>query len=105
MRDLSPGLEKKLAKIESMVGKTPLLKLDFLMDEKPVCVFAKYEAVNFSGSIKDRMAIKILRHAYTSSALNPGDLIVEATSGTLESLFLQWAPFYNTLSESICRSG
>ena len=93
MRDLSPDLEKKLAKIESMVGKTPLLKLDFLMDEKPVCVFAKYEAVNFSGSIKDRMAIKILRHAYTSSALNPGDLIVEATSGNTGIAFSAMGAF------------
>jgi cysteine synthase A len=93
MRDLSPDLEKKLTKIESMVGKTPLLRLDFLMDEKPVCVFAKYEAVNFSGSIKDRMAIKILRSAYTSSDLNPGDLIVEATSGNTGIAFSAMGAF------------
>jgi len=81
MKEISPELEKKIAKIEAMVGNTPLLRLDFIVDEKPVSVFAKYEAVNFSGSIKDRMAIKILRHAYAKGTLAPGDLIVEATSG------------------------
>jgi len=93
MRELSPEIEEKLARIESMVGNTPLLKLDFVFHNKPVSIFAKYEAVNFSGSIKDRMAIKILRHAYTTGILNPGDLIVEATSGNTGIAFSAMGAF------------
>ena len=78
---IDPSIEEKITRIESMVGNTPLLKLNFLLDAKPVHVFAKYEAVNFSGSIKDRMAIKILRSAYATEKIKQGDLIVEATSG------------------------
>lgn len=81
MLDIDSEIEEKLARIESMVGNTPMLKLRFEVDDKPVHVFAKHEALNFSGSIKDRMAIRILRKAYSSGKLRPGDLIVEATSG------------------------
>jgi cysteine synthase A len=45
-------------------------------------VYAKYEAMNMTGSIKDRMVINILRRAYQTGALKPGDTIVEATSGS-----------------------
>jgi len=81
MTDIDPAIEEKLTRIESLVGNTPLLKLFFIVDGKPCHIFAKYEATNFSGSIKDRMAIRILRHAYQVRRLRSGDLIVEATSG------------------------
>jgi cysteine synthase len=37
--------------------------------------------MNFTGSIKDRMALHILRQAYAEGRIRPGDTIVEATSG------------------------
>src|SRR5215469_17413401 len=37
--------------------------------------------MNLTGSIKDRMALHILRNAYTQGRLGPGDTIAEATSG------------------------
>ncbi|MDE2437411.1 MAG: cysteine synthase family protein, partial [Sphingomonadales bacterium] len=43
--------------------------------------YAKAEHYNLTGSIKDRMALNILRRAYAAGALKPGDTIVEATSG------------------------
>lgn len=44
-------------------------------------VYAKCENYNFTGSIKDRMALCILKEAYRSKAIHPGDHIVEVTSG------------------------
>lgn len=44
-------------------------------------VHAKAEHFNLTGSIKDRMAFGVLRAAYSEGALQPGDRIVEATSG------------------------
>jgi cysteine synthase A len=44
-------------------------------------VFAKAEHLNMTGSIKDRMALHILRRAYADGRLSPGDRIIEATSG------------------------
>jgi cysteine synthase A len=44
-------------------------------------IFAKYEAFNFSGSVKDRIALHILKKSYQLNLLKEGDIIVEATSG------------------------
>ena len=44
-------------------------------------IYAKHEAYNFTGSIKDRMALYILQRAYASGEIAPGDVIAEATSG------------------------
>ena len=44
-------------------------------------VYAKFEIRNFTGSIKDRMALHIMESAYRSGAVQPGDTIAEATSG------------------------
>jgi len=44
-------------------------------------IYAKHEAYNFTGSIKDRMALYILQRAYATGEIEPGDAIAEATSG------------------------
>jgi len=44
-------------------------------------VYVKCEYYNFTGSIKDRMALRILKEAYKSGAIQPDSIIVEATSG------------------------
>ncbi len=72
---------KKLQKLHNFVGNTPLIKLECSIGEKIVSIYAKYEAKNFTGSIKDRMALQILEAAYNLGTISPGDTIVEATSG------------------------
>lgn len=67
--------------IDQLVGNTPLIKLNLAYKNNAVSLFAKLEYFNLSGSIKDRMALEVLRSAYKSGALRKGDLIVEATSG------------------------
>jgi cysteine synthase A len=71
----------KLAAVQSLIGSTPLLQIHYRFHGQPRCLFAKLESMNMTGSIKDRMAAHILRQAYGSGSLKPGDLIVEATSG------------------------
>ena len=64
-----------------MIGNTPLLAVDFSHRGRARTVYAKCEYLNLTGSIKDRMALHILRCAYQDRHLLPGDRIVEATSG------------------------
>jgi len=67
--------------IERLVGNTPLISVNFLYKGHPRTIHAKLEYFNLSGSIKDRMALEVLRCAYKTGALRKGDMIVEATSG------------------------
>jgi cysteine synthase A len=64
-----------------LVGNTPLLAIEFELDGQLRSIHAKLESLNFTGSVKDRMALHILRRGYESGALRHGALIVEATSG------------------------
>jgi cysteine synthase len=64
-----------------LIGNTPLLAIEFTYKGEPRVLYAKYEQVNMTGSIKDRMAIHVLRQAYAQGRIQPGDTIAEATSG------------------------
>lgn len=58
-----------------------MLEVAYLYKGRARRVFAKCEAFNLTGSIKDRMALYILQKAYEQKLIQPGDTIVEATSG------------------------
>lgn len=73
-----PARFRDLARI---IGNTPLLAVDFLFRGRPRTVYAKSEHMNFTGSIKDRMALHVLQTAYARGDIRPGDTIAEATSG------------------------
>src|SRR5258708_17095786 len=64
-----------------MVGNTPLLAVHFRRHGHTHTIYAKAEFLNLTGSIKDRMALHVLREAYRTGELRPGDTIAEATSG------------------------
>jgi len=74
-------LQARLDSVENLVGNTPAFLLTCEWLGETYHVYAKYEIANFTGSIKDRMALHMLKAAYTSGALSPGDTIVEASSG------------------------
>ena len=78
---LDGQLAKRLRMIEVLVGNTPLLEIHCRYHGVHRIVYAKAEHLNLSGSIKDRMALHILRRAYEEGLLKPGDQIAEATSG------------------------
>jgi cysteine synthase A len=67
--------------LERLVGNTPMLAIRFRFRGEPRVIYAKSEQLNMTGSIKDRMALHILRRADSNGSLHPGDTIIEATSG------------------------
>jgi cysteine synthase A len=67
--------------LAALVGNTPLLEIHYYFDGIRRRLFAKYEIMNMTGSVKDRMASHIMARAYESGELRPGDMIVEASSG------------------------
>jgi len=67
--------------ITQLVGETPMLRLKRMVSRSSADVFAKLEYLNPGGSVKDRAAIGIIRHAEQQGKLKPGGMIVEATAG------------------------
>jgi cysteine synthase A len=86
-------IPKKIKKLSRFVGNTPTIKLTCDVDGKIRHIFAKYEAWNYSGSIKDRMALQILKSAYNLGTISEGDTIVEATSGNTGIAFAAMGAF------------
>lgn len=74
-------IQQTLRTLSRLVGCTPLLALDVRFRGEARRIYAKAENFNFTGSIKDRMALHILRKAHEAGALKPGAPIAEATSG------------------------
>jgi cysteine synthase B len=67
--------------IESCVGNTPLVRLQRLPGKTGNVLLAKLEGDNPAGSVKDRPAISMIRHAELRGEIKPGDTLIEATSG------------------------
>ena len=67
--------------IESTIGHTPLVRLQRMLGNPNSVVLAKLEGNNPAGSVKDRPAMSMIREAEARGLINPGDTIIEATSG------------------------
>ncbi len=65
-----------------LVGNTPLLRLGKATDGARATVLAKVEYMNPGGSVKDRIALRMVEAAEESGELKPGGTIVEPTSET-----------------------
>ena len=78
---IDAGVGQRFAALHRLIGNTPLLAIDFLYKGKPRVIYAKQESLNFTGSIKDRMALFIVEGAYRDGTLQPGMRVAEATSG------------------------
>ena len=63
------------------VGNTPLIKIKYKYNGKEKNIYTKLESYNITGSIKDRVALYIIKQAYKEGKLKKGMEIVEATSG------------------------
>ena len=70
--------------VEQLIGKTPLLELCRLEKELelPARVLVKLEKYNPGGSVKDRVALNMIRDAEEKGLLKPGAAIIEPTSGS-----------------------
>ncbi|HSG90540.1 MAG TPA: cysteine synthase CysM [Pseudomonadales bacterium] len=67
--------------VESLVGNTPLVRLQRLPGETGNTVLVKLEGNNPAGSVKDRPALSMIRRAEERGDIRPGDTLIEATSG------------------------
>jgi len=67
--------------IEDFVGNTPLVRLQRLPGETTNTILVKLEGNNPAGSVKDRPAMSMIKHAETRGDIKPGDTLIEATSG------------------------
>ncbi len=63
------------------IGNTPLVKTDRLNPNKKTSIYAKIEGFNPGGSIKDRIALKMIEQAEKENILTKKKIIIEATSG------------------------
>jgi cysteine synthase len=70
----------KFDSILDTIGRTPVVRISALAPRN-VNLFAKLEAFNPMGSVKDRLAIGVIEAAERSGALKPGQTVIEATSG------------------------
>lgn len=67
--------------LESLVGNTPLVRLQRLPGDTSNVILAKLEGNNPAGSVKDRPALSMIKHAEARGEIQPGDTLIEATSG------------------------
>lgn len=67
--------------ITSLIGETPIVKLNNIADENSADIYVKLEFMNPGSSVKDRIAIAMVEAAEKSGELKAGDTIIEPTSG------------------------
>ena len=67
--------------ISSLIGKTPMLKINRMTGPEDADVYAKLEMFNIGGSVKDRAALTLIEFAEASGELTKDKTIIEATSG------------------------
>src|SRR5690606_18991430 len=67
--------------VVELIGNTPLVRLNRVTEGIDALVLAKVEYVNPGGSVKDRIALRMVEEAERTGQLRPGGTIVEPTSG------------------------
>ena len=67
--------------IEDYVGHTPLVRLQRLPGDTSNVILGKLEGDNPAGSVKDRPALSMIQEAESRGDIQPGDTLIEATSG------------------------
>ena len=67
--------------IDKLIGNTPMIKINYEYEGKQGSIYSKLEFYNYSGSIKDRIALYIIQKEKENGKLNDGQPIIEVTSG------------------------
>ena len=72
-----------MEKVTEQIGNTPLVRLNKLPQSLGIeaTVYAKLEYFNAGGSVKDRIALRMIEEAERSGRIKPGDTLIEPTSG------------------------
>ncbi len=71
----------KSEKILDQIGNCPLVRLKKLETEESAAIYAKVEAFNPGGSVKDRICLAMIEKAEQDGCLKPGNTVIEPTSG------------------------
>ena len=72
---------KPVESVQCLIGNTPMVKLGKISREIPANIWVKLEFYNPSGSVKDRIALRMLEEAEKRGQITKGSVIVEPTSG------------------------
>lgn len=80
--------------IDKLIGGSPMVKIKYKYEGKIRNVYAKLEYYNYTGSIKDRLAMYIINKSRELGILKSGQLIVEATSGNTGISFAALGALY-----------
>lgn len=67
--------------VTDLIGNTPMIKLNHIVDDNTANIYAKLEMFNPGGSVKDRICLSMIESAEKNGRLKPGGTIVEPTSG------------------------
>jgi cystathionine beta-synthase len=73
-----------------LIGNTPLVRLNKIPQSLGIEaeVYAKVELFNAGGSVKDRIALRMIEEAEKSGRIKPGDTLIEPTSGNTYVIYL-----------------
>jgi len=74
--------------IESIIGNTPIVKLQRINPNPSNTILLKLEGQNPAGSVKDRPALNMIAQAEARGDIQPGDSLIEATSGNTGIAFI-----------------
>jgi cysteine synthase A len=74
-------MPRKVNNITELVGDTPVVRLNRVVEDGSATVWCKLEYYNPAGSVKDRIGLSMIVDAERKGLLKPGDTIVEPTSG------------------------
>ncbi len=78
-----PATPAALTSITQQIGQTPMVRLNRIPQSLGIeaTVYAKLEMFNAGGSVKDRIALRMIEEAEKSGRIKPGDTLIEPTSG------------------------
>lgn len=71
-----------LPRLESLIGNTPLMYLKSISESTGCQVYAKAEFMSPGGSVKDRIALQIIKEAIEDKLIDQGGLVCEGTAGS-----------------------
>lgn len=89
----APKLGVKMSATE-LIGNTPLVRLNKIPQSLGIAaeVYAKVELFNAGGSVKDRIALRMIEEAEKSGRIKPGDTLIEPTSGNTYVALVSFYP-------------
>ena len=85
----------KISNLEKLIGNTPLIEITFKYKDRPLKIYSKIEYYNYTGSIKDRVALYIIKKAYLAGKIKEKDIVAEATSGNTGISFAAICTYLN----------